>query len=98
MASKSPSSNRGEAGWQVERSLSECNKYMLEHRVGTDVTFAIHSQSGVVTEVTAHKYMLISRSPVFEAMFCGSLACSDGEDGKVRISDVDADAFEELLK
>lgn len=42
----------------------------------------------------AHKYMLVSRSPVFYAMLCGEMA----EPGEIVITDVHPEAFQYMLK
>ena len=42
----------------------------------------------------AHKYMLVSRSPVFYAMFCGEMT----EQGDIRVEDAKPEAFKELLR
>ena len=44
--------------------------------------------------INAHKYVLISRSPVFYAMFCGNMA----EKGDIVIEDMEANAFQQMLK
>ena len=44
--------------------------------------------------VHAHRYMLISASPVFWAMLCGELR----EQGGIIIPDVEPDAFREMLR
>jgi hypothetical protein len=81
--------------WQMNRSLQECNRYMLEHRVECDVKFLVGPEDGVPEEIQAHKYMLVSRSPVFFAMLCGGLR----ETGEViRVPDVTTEAFRQLLK
>ena len=54
--------------WRLGKTLSERYLYMLENHVGCDVTFSVGDNL-----VEAHKFILISRSAVFEAMFCGSL-------------------------
>ena len=89
---------RGETGWQAERTVLECNRYMLENEVATDVCFEIGSPDGVVVSIKAHKYMLISRSPVFEAMFSSGMSeCKSGPDQKIRIEDIEANTFKDFL-
>ena len=44
--------------------------------------------------VRAHRYMLISASPVFWAMLCGELR----EQGDIIVPDVEPDAFREMLR
>ncbi|KAL3858858.1 hypothetical protein ACJMK2_009107 [Sinanodonta woodiana] len=77
--------------WQAQRDVLSSNRYMFENHVACDVTFFIgkHRQ-----EVTAHKYVLISRSSVFYAMLCGLLQ----ETGPINIPDIDPDVFKQLLR
>ena len=30
----------GQKGWQVDRTVLQCNKYMLDHQINCDVTFS----------------------------------------------------------
>ena len=77
--------------WQCERTLPECMQYMLDNQICCDVTFIVGAER---EEVHAHKFVLISRSPVFHAMFEGPLA----EKGKVELPDVEKDAFLVFLR
>ncbi|XP_046566626.1 BTB/POZ domain-containing protein 6-like [Haliotis rubra] len=77
--------------WQARKTLTQCNLRMLETEDFSDVTFRVGSQQQVVR---AHRYVLVSRSCVFHAMFCGPLA----EKGEVTIPDIDADIFKEFLR
>ena len=70
---------------------------MLENQIISDVIIKFPSgESGsVYKELAAHKYMLVSRSPVFEAMLTGNFK----EGGHtVTITDVEPDIFMNLLK
>ncbi|KAL5017581.1 hypothetical protein ScPMuIL_007170 [Solemya velum] len=78
-------------GWQSEKSILECHQHMLEEGIAADVTFIVGKKK---QEVRAHKYMLICRSPVFQAMFCGPLA----EDNNIVIPDIEPDVFFVLLR
>lgn len=94
---------RGEIGWQSEKTLAECMRYMLDNEIAADVCFEIGPPGGATVNVRAHKYMLISRSPVFEALFCsGMTECKKEEKGekeeKIRIEDIDADSFKLFLR
>ena len=40
MAAKGETSNIDE-NWQFNKSLAQCNKYMLENGIATDVTFLV---------------------------------------------------------
>jgi hypothetical protein len=84
-------------GWRSAKSRSECNQYMLESRVASDITikFPTSGSSGSSgQELAAHKYMLICMSPVFEAMLTGNYQ----EGGHVTIFDVEPEIFTEVLK
>ena len=84
-------------GWQVGKSLKETNLYMLENHIGCDVTFQIHSEDGSTTKISAHKYMLVSRSPVFEAMLCGPGDYKETS-GHVVITDIESEVFREMIR
>ena len=45
--------------------------------------------------LSAHKIILMSRSPVFKAMFFGPARETSNE---IKIEDITSDAFEEMLK
>ncbi|KAL3858821.1 hypothetical protein ACJMK2_009073 [Sinanodonta woodiana] len=77
--------------WQTHQDVLSSNRYMFENRVACDVTFFIGKQR---QEVTAHKYVLISRSSIFYAMMCGLLQ----ETGTINIPDIEPDVFEQLLR
>ncbi|XP_048245026.1 BTB/POZ domain-containing protein 6-like isoform X1 [Haliotis rufescens] len=77
--------------WQAGKTVTECNLRMLETEDLSDVTFRVGSEKQVVR---AHRYVLVSRSCVFHAMFCGPLA----ETGEVTIPDIEAHIFKEFLR
>lgn len=90
---------RTSAEWQHGKSLKECNKYMLENEIATDVCFEVGPRDGHQGLVRAHKYILIARSAVFEAMFCGGMSESKADaNSKIPITDVEVEIFEELLR
>ena len=90
--------SRGEIGWQSEKTLSECMRYMLDNEIATDVCFEVGPPGGTTVNLRAHEYMLISRSPVFEAMFnSGMSECKMTAEKRIRINDIDADIFKLLL-
>ena len=66
---------------------------MLNHELACDVEFAVGLNGDIVR---AHKYMLVSRSPVFFAMFYGSLAVH--QNTPHIIPDVTPDAFRSMLQ
>ncbi|XP_071180603.1 BTB/POZ domain-containing protein 6-like [Mytilus edulis] len=77
--------------WQIGKSVLERNEHMLTNQVMCDVTFIVGQDK---SPIKAHKYMLASSSPVFFNMFNGAVA----EKGDVRIPDIKADVFIELLQ
>ncbi|XP_046566580.1 BTB/POZ domain-containing protein 6-like [Haliotis rubra] len=77
--------------WQTGRTVTQCNLRMLDTEDFSDVTFLVGSNK---QEIRAHRYVLVSRSCVFHAMFCGPLA----EKGEVTIPDIEADIFREFLR
>ena len=93
MAEKSEGSP--DTRWQCDRSLSHCNLYMLQNGVATDVTFVFRTQGEEDVEMSAHKYVLIARSPYFYKMFYRSIP--ESED-RVLIEDTAPKIFKELLR
>lgn len=83
--------------WQDNKSVQERNQYMLDNEIATDVCFEIQSSEGALTLVRAHKYVLVSCSPVFEAMLCGGMAEARPDHGNIKIEDIDATTFKEML-
>ena len=78
--------------WRSRGTVIECNSYMLHSKIACDVCFRLGSQG---REVMAHKFVLISRSPVFYAMFYGPVA---DDTGVVTVPDIDPDIFEMFLR
>jgi len=64
--------------WQNELTLTESNRYMLDNQLDCDVWFTLLPAGGAELPVTvgAHRYVLVSRSPVFFAMLSGPLAAT----------------------
>ena len=85
-------------GWQSGKSQNQCHQYMLENQLATDVIIKFPQSGSSLSldkELAAHKYMLIRRSPVFEAMLTGNFK----EGGQiVTMPDVEPGVFMELLK
>ncbi|KAL5011646.1 hypothetical protein ScPMuIL_010197 [Solemya velum] len=81
-----------ESDWQTGKTLSECTQFMLEHEIACDVTFLLGETK---QEVRAHKFILISRSPVFQAMFCGPMAETQEQ---ITIPDIAPEVFKILLR
>ena len=70
---------RGEIGWQSEKTLAECMRYMLDNEILTDVCFEVGPPDGATVDIRAHKLILISRSPVSEAMFSSGMLRAETE-------------------
>ena len=62
--------------WQLDKSHDECMFDLLRAGKFADVWFQCedHDKSDKTDTIPAHKLVLASRSPVFEAMFYGDLA------------------------
>jgi len=84
--------------WQSNKTYWERNRYILENEIATDVCFEMHSSDGSITLVRAHKLMLLAASPVFEAMFCGSMVEARTDCGNINIVDIDAITFRQMLR
>lgn len=78
--------------WQSDRSLSESNKFMLQQKIGCDISFLLGKSKELVQ---AHSYMLASRSSVFFAMLYGPF---DKSDKPIEIPDIEKDIFEQILR
>lgn len=81
-----------EKDWQSFRTLNDCNRYMLTNEIGCDITFLVGKERH---RVSAHKYVLASRSCVFFAMFYGPAAESGNE---IEVPDVEPDTFSLLFR
>ncbi|XP_062586828.1 BTB/POZ domain-containing protein 6-like [Saccostrea cucullata] len=77
--------------WRSGLSVADCNRYMLENEIHCDVLFRVGKEEKLVR---AHKYVLASRSPVFDAMFYGDLA----EAKEIKIPDIEPPSFDVLLR
>ena len=99
--------------WQNERSVLDANRYMLENQVDCDVMFTLLPSGGGVVDaadtavpIGSHRYILISRSPVFFAMLTGPLAkqsqsmtvSSRSILKDIRITDIAPSTFWQLLR
>ena len=77
--------------WQNEESFALTNLRMLEDGHLCDVTLLAGEER---EEVRCHRFILASRSPVFHAMFCGSLPERD----VVEIPDIEADVLKQVVR
>jgi hypothetical protein len=75
--------------------VTECNQYILESELASDVIFLVGDEDNK-QEIKCHKYMLIARSPVFFAMFCGDL--KEDTTKPIPVPDVEPDAFKLMLQ
>lgn len=78
--------------WQSQRTFADTNLHMLENEILCDVTFKAGENQA---EIKAHKFILVSRSRVFQSMFCGPLAESDEP---IVVPDIDGDIFKMLFR
>ncbi|XP_046346950.2 BTB/POZ domain-containing protein 6-like [Haliotis rufescens] len=76
--------------WQAGKTLAQCNLRMFDAEELCDVTFRVGSTGHVIT---AHRYVLISRSCVFHAMFTGPLA----ETSEVSVPEIEHKEFRQFL-
>ncbi|XP_046378807.2 BTB/POZ domain-containing protein 6-like isoform X1 [Haliotis rufescens] len=76
--------------WQAWKTLAECNLRMFDAEEICDVTFRVGSTGHVIK---AHRYVLISRSCVFHAMFTGPLA----ETSEVSVPEIEHKDFRQFL-
>jgi len=89
-------------GWQFGKSLAECNRYMLDNQLTTDVYFEVGLPDAARGVVRAHKYVLMSRSSVFEALFCRKAASETMDEytseTKIQVCDMEASIFKEVVR
>ena len=86
------------ASWQENKTVLERNQYIFQNEIETDVCFEAYSDNGSIELIRGHKLMLLSASPVFEAMFCGGMAEAQSGYGNIKIVDIDASVFKEMLR
>ena len=67
-------------------------------QLACDVTFKLQAgEKKVVRKMGAHKFVLMSRSPVFFAMFEGPMKTSDEID-LIVITDIEGEQFRQFLR
>lgn len=84
----------GDTDWRSGKNVTQCNRYMLENQINCDVTFVVGTGEDK-QQISAHKYMLICRSEVFDAMLFGLL---HEQSNTIQIPDVSPFAFRKLLE
>ncbi len=83
--------------WQTDmKTVQDANKKMLHQEIATDVAFMVGRRPNQEL-IRAHKYILISRSPVFCAMFQGDMKEAHSEEA-IEVPDGKPVAFRELLR
>ena len=84
-----------DSDWQVSKKcIKERTAVMFNNELIADVHFMVGSES-TQRRIPAHKFILVTGSPVFYAMFYGGLAEDKNE---VTIPDVEPQAFLKLLQ
>ncbi len=83
---------KAELDWQCNKTVLECNQYMLEKQLDCDIKFTFPAED---KSISAHKFVLISRSPVFYAMLAGP---AKDESGEVSIKEISYDCFWQMLR
>ncbi|XP_013397050.1 BTB/POZ domain-containing protein 6 isoform X1 [Lingula anatina] len=78
--------------WRKNCGILECNRYMLEKGIASDVSFIVGEEQ---EPIPAHKYMLVSRSSVFFTMFYGTLAEKQPE---IVVPELDKESFMVVLR
>ena len=74
--------------WRTGKSVIECNRYILENQVHTDVKFNVKS-----TAISAHRSILINRSQVFENLLTGRSSLDI-----IDVPDIEPDVFRNMLR
>ncbi len=92
--------NNSAPDWQLGKTVLECNKHMFENSIDCDVTFTFPTFEGSGRSLegntlSAHRYVLVSRSPVFYAMLAGP---ARDESGLINIEDINIDSFRDMLR
>ncbi len=85
-----------EGQWQVtKKDIRARNANMFNNPLMSDIALVAGKQPNVCS-IPAHKYVLAISSPVFYAMFYGSLSDANSQD--VNIEDCDGDSLLEMLR
>ncbi|KAL3881237.1 hypothetical protein ACJMK2_027693 [Sinanodonta woodiana] len=78
--------------WQSDKSVTECNLYMLTFQIECDVTFLVGDAQ---EHIKAHKYVLISRSPEYFRKFTKQ---ERSQNISMKVPDIQPKIFREVLK
>lgn len=77
--------------WQTGKSLIEANSHMLRNEVACDVIFLVGDSKD---EVPAHKFVVMSRSPV---LLRALIEHTDNPEVSVNVPEVGVDTFRDVL-
>ena len=91
MAEAANTSLTDSSDWQSEKSLLEASSHMLANEIVCDVWFLVGDKE---VRIGSHKFILVCRSTVFEAMLGGGFADDKGD---VKIPDIEPDVFRAFL-
>ncbi|OWF48237.1 BTB/POZ domain-containing protein 2-like [Mizuhopecten yessoensis] len=80
--------------WRDNKSLVQCNRYILEQEIGCDVRFEV-GEGDNQKSMAAHKSHLMARSDVFFAMFEGPMA---EPNSMIQIPDIEPVTFKLMLQ
>ena len=84
-----------EVDWQVGKSVTQSISIAQNCDAWSDISFLCYDQDESHKPIKAHKFILASRSPVFEAMFFGPMK----ETNKViKLEDISSEAFKAFLR
>ncbi|XP_060566563.1 BTB/POZ domain-containing protein 6-like [Ruditapes philippinarum] len=82
--------------WQMGRSLNGCLGELFHKKLWSDISFRCKDSDQLPqNSIQAHKIILASRSPVYQAMFYGPCADTNPE---IELSDTDSNTFKLFLK
>ena len=92
---ETPTMTLPDSDWQASKcNMKERHRVMFNNELLADVHFIVGSGS-TQRRIPAHKYMLVTGSSVFYAMFYGGLAETSQE---ISIPDVEPQVFLNLLR
>ncbi|KAL4233093.1 BTB/POZ domain-containing protein 3 [Mactra antiquata] len=78
--------------WQTNKSVPEANSYMLKYEVACDITFIVGDAK---EEIRAHKYMMMSRSPI---LFKSLVKHLGNTDVRISVPDMKPHIFRDMLQ
>ena len=81
--------------WQLGKSITESISAAQVGEKWSDISFRCSDQDEKDEAIKAHKFILASRSPVFEAMFFGAMKETNDE---IKLDDITAETFQLFLR